>query len=172
MNLAVIGALVANIKPITWFFSDPLSVRKLKVAIHEWEGTPWAYFKSEKQKGADCVGLILGVFRDCGLYLEQPPRYKAAWVVDDPYSDPIRKYLRRFPTLWYQIHESVELLPGDLVLYHYQEVPFAHVALYCGNDTAFHSTAYQNISGARITPLDIGSDYRRTRYAYRAAKEF
>lgn len=50
-------------------------------AARQWLGTPYVHQASVKGCGADCLGLIRGVWRDIhGTEPEQPPAYTADWA--------------------------------------------------------------------------------------------
>lgn len=46
-----------------------------------WLGTPYHHQAAEKAVGADCLGLVRGVYRDLyGLDAEAPPAYSRDWA--------------------------------------------------------------------------------------------
>lgn len=46
-----------------------------------WVGTPYLHRASVRGSGADCLGLLLGVWRDvCSELPETPPPYTADWM--------------------------------------------------------------------------------------------
>lgn len=51
-------------------------------AAREWLGTPYVHQASTKGCGADCLGLIRGVWRELhhGMEPEAPPAYTADWA--------------------------------------------------------------------------------------------
>ena len=50
-------------------------------AARGWLGTPYVHQASTKGSGADCLGLIRGVWREIhGAEPEEPPAYTADWA--------------------------------------------------------------------------------------------
>ena len=50
-------------------------------AARGWLGTPYHHQASERGVGADCIGLVRGVWRDIyGVDAEQPPAYSRDWA--------------------------------------------------------------------------------------------
>jgi NlpC/P60 family putative phage cell wall peptidase len=56
------------------------SVEEVVAAARRWIGTPYHHQASVRGVGADCLGLIRGVWRDLyGADAEQPPGYSRDW---------------------------------------------------------------------------------------------
>ncbi len=78
-----------------------------------WIGTPYLHQASVQGAGADCLGLIRGVWRAvCGAEPERPPAYSMDW--SEPQGDErlwaaARRHLREVPL--------GALLPGDVLLF-------------------------------------------------------
>ncbi|MEM9494838.1 MAG: NlpC/P60 family protein [Pseudomonadota bacterium] len=61
-------------------FSSTLSRLQIIEAAREWIGTPYVHQASAKGAGADCLGLIRGVWRELyGREPEAPPPYTPDW---------------------------------------------------------------------------------------------
>lgn len=57
-----------------------IGARAVRIA-REWLGTPYRHQASCKGQGADCLGLIRGVWRELyGAEPEAPPPYSADWL--------------------------------------------------------------------------------------------
>jgi len=55
--------------------------RRVLVAARGWLGTPYRHQASVKGEGADCLGLVRGVWREVvGEEPEAPPAYRADWA--------------------------------------------------------------------------------------------
>jgi NlpC/P60 family putative phage cell wall peptidase len=51
------------------------------IVARSWLGTPYRHQASVKGVGADCLGLVRGVWRDVvGGEMEAPPAYSADWA--------------------------------------------------------------------------------------------
>ena len=58
---------------------DPVAAR-IVAAARGWLGTPYLHQASAKGAGADCLGLVRGVWREvCGAEPETPPAYTPDW---------------------------------------------------------------------------------------------
>ena len=86
-----------------------------------WIGTPYRHQASAKGAGADCLGLIRGVWRE--LYGEEPaevPAYTADW--SEPHGEEAllaasEQYLRR--------QASAHWVPGTVLLFRMRETGLA-----------------------------------------------
>ncbi|MBY0225420.1 MAG: C40 family peptidase [Hyphomicrobium sp.] len=91
---------------------DPLGQRVV-TAAREWIGTPYHHQASVKGVGADCLGLVRGVFRDVmGLEPETPPAYSRDWGEADGCEtllDAAGRHLSSMPL--------TELAPGDVIVF-------------------------------------------------------
>ncbi len=53
----------------------------ITAAARGWLGTPYHHQASERGVGADCIGLVRGVWREIyGVEAEQPPAYSRDWA--------------------------------------------------------------------------------------------
>ena len=58
--------------------------RASSTAARDWIGTPYHHQASVNGVGADCLGLVRGVWRDLmGLEPEAPPAYSRDWAEAD-----------------------------------------------------------------------------------------
>ncbi|MFC3118292.1 NlpC/P60 family protein [Jhaorihella thermophila] len=78
-----------------------------------WIGTPYRHQASCRGAGADCLGLVRGVWRAvCGAEPERPPAYSMDW--SEPQGEErlwaaARRHLRELP--------NGEAAPGDVLLF-------------------------------------------------------
>lgn len=85
-------------------------------AAKTWIGTPYHHQASLKQVGCDCIGLVIGVYRD--LYKSDPPKFKLPpytpfWAEElkrSPMVEIARQYLIELPNL-------SEAVAGDILMY-------------------------------------------------------
>ncbi len=59
----------------------PPTRQEIVATTRKWLGTPYHHQASQRGVGADCIGLVRGVWRDIyGLDAEQPPAYSRDWA--------------------------------------------------------------------------------------------
>jgi len=112
--------------------SADLRERALSEA-RSWIGTPYRAQASCKGAGADCLGLVRGVWRVvCGAEPEPPPPYTPDWAERaragckgaDPLLDAARRHLQPLPK---GVGEA-----GDVVLFRYApDRPAKHCGILC-----------------------------------------
>ncbi len=130
-----------------------------------WLGTPYRHQASCKGAGADCLGLVRGVWRELyGDEPETPPAYTADWAealdADGSVSETMAEAARR---------HLVEIAPGeagegDVVLFRMRpRGPAKHVGLLSGGDRMIHAW-----SGRAVVETSLGRWWRaRMAYAFR-----
>ncbi len=84
----------------------------LKIA-HEWEGVPWARVGTEKARGVNCLGLLVGIAKECGFLERLMEEETGANFVAPPVKG---HFLGRARACLDTIHMK-DALPGDLILY-------------------------------------------------------
>lgn len=107
--------------------ADPYSGRSDVVdAARAWLGTPYRHQASCRGVGADCLGLIRGVWRDVvGTEPEQPPAYTPDWA--EATGD--ERLLRAAHRLLTRVRED-DAAPGDILLFRMiDRGPAKHVAV-------------------------------------------
>lgn len=136
-------------------------------AARSWIGTPYRHRSATRGAGADCLGLVRGVWRD--LYGSEPyevPAYSA-----DPRRDGDPYALERAARAWLVFHEGAPR-PGDVILFALRrnhpprhcailldETRFVHAQERLGVVTAPLSPAWQKrFAGAFAFPLSPISD--------------
>ncbi|MES2906363.1 MAG: NlpC/P60 family protein [Pseudomonadota bacterium] len=118
-----------------------------------WIGTPYRHQASLKTVGADCLGLIRGVWRE--LYENEPqivPAYTRDWAevtVQDTLLEAAQQHL--VPV------ERSEIQTGDVLLFRYRaNLPCKHAAIAVSEMRMIH--AYD---GAAVAETSIGPWWRR-----------
>lgn len=122
-----------------------------------WIGTPYVHGASARGAGADCLGLIRGVWRAlCGAEPEVPPPYAASWSVAD-----------RDETLWRRLarhlveRASADAAPGDVLLLRMRDGAAArHLGVLADGD-AGAPTLIHAYSGRGVVESSLGSAWRR-----------
>lgn len=104
-----------------------------------WLGTPYLHQASEKGQGADCLGLIRGVWRGvCGAEPESPPAYGPDWNERRALQEPLLSAARR-----HFIERDVGAArAGDVLIFRVVRAgPAKHCGIHAGGDAFIH--AYQ-----------------------------
>ena len=128
---AFISALVAPAA----FAASPASEAALRLV-----GTPYVRGGESPERGFDCSGLVVYVYRNA-LGIELPRR-----VAD---LKGVGKAVR-----------LLELAPGDLVFYNTRRRPYSHVGIYVGGGRFVHAPR----PGARVRVESIDKRYWRARF--------
>lgn len=131
-------------------------------AARGWLGTPYQHQASVKHVGADCLGLIRGVWRE--IYGQEPcimPNYTPDWAE----AQGVETLMLAAQSLLTPIAlEDIE--PSDLLLFRWKE---DNPAKHCGILTAPNSFIHAH-DGAFVTEVAFASWWqRRIAYAFRFA---
>ena len=121
-------------------------------AARSWIGTPYRHQASLRGVGADCLGLVLGVWRDLGGPSPAIEPYAAGWSVADRHETLWRK-----ASEWLDVREAAEA--GDIVLLRMMRGgPAKHLAILAdpAGPTIIH--AY---SGREVTESPFTQSWRR-----------
>ncbi|MEO0329209.1 MAG: NlpC/P60 family protein [Pseudomonadota bacterium] len=106
------------------------------VEARQWLGTPYRHQCSVKLMGADCLGLIRGVWR--ALYGNEPeetPNYSADWGEVGS-----RETMLEAANVWFDPVSFDAVLPGDLLIFRWQNMSIAkHAGILSGDDTFIHA---------------------------------
>lgn len=128
----------------------PSATRAMIIAAAEdWLGTPYRHQASLKGVGADCLGLVRGVWRE--LYGSEPepmPAYTPDWA-EARGAEMLAEAARR--------HMSAvavaEARPGDLLLFRWRErMPAKHAALLVAESRFIHAHDGAAVASAALTP--------------------
>ncbi|SFI24469.1 NlpC/P60 family protein [Albimonas pacifica] len=126
-------------------------------AARDWLGTPYRHQASAKGAGADCLGLVRGVWREVlGSEPETPPPYSPDWMEasrEERLFDACRRLLVELPT--------AEAGPGDVLLFRMRaQGPAKHLGILVetGGDEPRMIHAY---SGRGVVGSSLGPSWRR-----------
>lgn len=125
-----------------------LDRNKVIQEAEEWLGLPWQHQASLKGVAADCIGLVAGIYRECGGTVEFTADYPATWHL-------FNSYERLYVTAKNQGFEDVareDILPGDILLFRFGKMPANHCGLYLGNGWFIHS--YSSVGKVVKTRFD------------------
>ncbi len=118
-----------------------------------WIGTPYRHRASVKGAGADCLGLVRGVWRHCcGREPEPPPPYSPFWAEvggRETLLEAARRHL---------VEKAIcDALPGDVLLFRWKRnTPAKHAAILVGAERIIH--AYE---GVCVTESPLAPAWRR-----------
>lgn len=124
-----------------------MSVRAAALAeARRWIGTPYRHQASVCGAGADCLGLVRGVWRALnGDEPEALPPYPARWDADG--EDLLTQAAERWLT------PVAEAQPGDVILFRLKPgLPARHCGILSGPDTLIHAYWGRAVSETALTP--------------------
>ncbi|MBI1391787.1 MAG: peptidase P60 [Alphaproteobacteria bacterium] len=123
---------VAVNRPLT---ADPAAVVAL---ARGWLGTPYRHQASAKGAGADCLGLVRGVWRELyGAEPEAPPPYGPDWNERFAASEPLLSAARR-----HLAHRDGAPRPGDVLMFRIvRGGPVRHCGIMTDQDRFAHAYA-------------------------------
>jgi len=112
---------------------------RIVAAARSWLGTPYLHQASATGRGADCLGLLRGVWRDLyGAEPEAAPPYTPDWNERRPGEAPLLSAARRhlIPT------SKDEIRPGQALFFRIvREGPVKHCGIVSGEDRFIHAYA-------------------------------
>lgn len=134
--------------------AEARAARVVSIA-REWIGTPYRHQASRKGAGADCLGLIRGVWRELyGVEPAAPPPYGRDWceVSRD-------EALWRAAARW--LAPATGETAGDVLLFRMApEAPAKHLAILAEPDPAA-PTIIHAYSGRRVVESPFSGSWRR-----------
>ena len=115
----------------------------------KWLGTPYQHQASVIGVGADCLGLLRGMWRTLiGSEPEKTPPYTPDWAEargSDDLMEAARKWLREIPV--------GEAGVGDVLLFRMGlGAPAKHVAIVSGEDRIIHAYWVRSVCETRLAP--------------------
>lgn len=121
---------------------------QVRVEALTWIGTPFQHAQSCKGHGADCVGLVYGVFKALGCVPADfhPEPYSQQWHMHKN-EELLLKQAEAFgcTPVW-----DGEMHVGDLLFFQYGRV-CSHIGIYLGDDEMIH--AFYQLQVAVKQPL-------------------
>ncbi len=118
-------------------------------AAFGWLGTPYRHQASLKGVGADCLGLVRGVWREVyGAEPETMPAYTPDWA-----EAAGRETLQAAAARHMASVDPASVLPGDLLLFRWQEnLPAKHAAILVEPGRFLHAHDGAAVAAASLTP--------------------
>jgi NlpC/P60 family putative phage cell wall peptidase len=118
-----------------------------------WLGTPYHHQASLKGVGADCLGLVRGVYRALyGADAEQPPAYSPDWAEATGRETMLEAAGRHLVPV-----EPAAMRPGDVVVFRLRAGAVAkHAAIISGPAQMIHA-----IEGAPVSEVHLSPWWRR-----------
>ncbi len=118
-------------------------------SARSWIGTPYHHQASVKAVGADCLGLIRGVFREVmGHEPEATPAYARDWGETDGREtllDAASRHLVAVPLS--------EIAPGDVIVFRLRTTTIAkHAAIMASDATMIHAMEGAHAAEVAFTP--------------------
>lgn len=118
-------------------------------AVRQWIGTPYRHQASVRTVGADCLGLVRGVWREViGPEPERPPGYTPDWAEalgQDTLLDAARRHMREIAV--------GEADAGDVLLFRMAlGAPAKHAAIMSGADRIIHAYWGRAVCETRLVP--------------------
>ena len=106
---------------------------EIVAAARGWIGTPYIHQASLKGSGADCLGLVRGIWREIiGPEPESPPAYSPDWAERKGEETLLAAALRHLVPI-----EVDEAGPGDVLLYRMRaNAPAKHAAILASGTAA------------------------------------
>ncbi|MEQ1887559.1 MAG: NlpC/P60 family protein [Alphaproteobacteria bacterium] len=133
--------------------------KRIIEAARAWVGTPYQHQASCRGAGADCLGLIRGVWRDLyGAEPEQAPPYAMDWAEADT-GELMRDAARR-----HLLETGVaDAAPGDVLMFRIiRSGPARHAGILSAPGQIIHAC-----SGHAVREEALGPWARRRAYAFR-----
>jgi NlpC/P60 family putative phage cell wall peptidase len=123
--------------------------RRAVIVAHamEWIGTPYRHQASAIGQGADCLGLVRGVWRHLyGEEPEAPPPYTPDWT--ERGGEPLRGAAER----WLEPKDARRLLPGDVLLFRMvRDGPAKHCGVHLGEDRFVHAYSGRAVTASWLS---------------------
>ena len=126
-----------------------MSVKVVELA-RGWIGTPYEHQASCKAAGADCLGLLRGVWRELhGVEPERPEPYTPDWAETDGVE-------RLLPAARRHMFEVTEARLGDVYLFRVGRGVVKHIAivsdLTAGSEKIIHAYSGRGVVESPLTP--------------------
>lgn len=126
-----------------------ISRAEIIAEARSWVGTPYHHQASRKGAGADCLGLVRGVWRAClGTEPEAPPAYSADWHAEG--SELLYEALARHMCMT----SPADAAPGDVLIFRmHSRAPARHAAILVAPERIVHAYWSRAIVESRLGPF-------------------
>lgn len=112
-----------------------------------WLGTPYHHQAALKGVGADCIGLVRGVYKE--LYGHDPsgtPRYSESWGEVNPDELLLKGARDYLEEVWYSNYKL-----GDVLIFRVKNAASAkHCSIVSGHDTMIHAVSTKAVIETNI----------------------
>ena len=124
----------------------PIDERVVRAA-RGWLGTPYRHQGSRRGVGADCLGLLRGVWREViGPEPDPVPPYTRDWAEIDPRDPLLRAAARHFPP-------TGAIVPGAVLVFRWSPGASAkHCGIAVGSDRMVHAYAGAGVVESALPP--------------------
>ena len=133
--------------------THPITRDAIVLAARTWIGTPYHHQASCKGIGADCLGLVRGVWRDVyGSDAEVPPAYSRDWAEASGLETMLAGAARHLTA-----KDTPVIEPGDVIVFRLRPATVAkHTAIAATTDTFVHA-----MEGAASCEVALTAWWRR-----------
>lgn len=133
--------------------SLPSRRAEIVAAARRWLGTPYHHQASERGIGADCLGLVRGVWRDVyGVNAETPPAYTRDWAEASGEETLLAAAARHLVAI-----DTGAIREGDVIVFRLRAGLIAkHAAILTGPHTFVHA-----MEGGPASEVALASWWRR-----------
>lgn len=130
---------------------------RIVAAARGWLGTPYLHQASARGAGADCLGLVRGVWREvCGPEPETPPPYTPDWSEASAEERLWRAAARHMTEI-----APDQARPGDVLLFRIRRGgPAKHMAI-LSEDRGGEPRMIHAYSGRGVVENSLGPSWRR-----------
>lgn len=127
-----------------------LTRAEIVAVTRAWIGTPYHHQASLKRVGADCLGLVRGVWRELyGRDAETPPAYSADWAQASKRETLLaaaRRHLKPVAVL-------DEMQPGDVLVFRFRaDLPAKHTGILVSPSAMVHAAEGGPAAEVPLTP--------------------
>jgi NlpC/P60 family putative phage cell wall peptidase len=126
---------------------------EIVAAARAWIGTPYHHQASVRGVGADCLGLVRGIWRDLyGDDAEVPPAYSKDWAEANNREAMLEAASRHLKAI-----SATAIAPGDVIVFRLRQGFVAkHAAILASASTMIHA-----MEGAPASEVVLSSWWRR-----------
>lgn len=131
-----------------YYFEPDKRKEMLQKELLAWVGTPYRHQCRIKQVGADCIGLVAGVFSEIGVPYNAKdfPKYPKDYHFHNSKEVLSVEIPKRVNVE--QITERTTFMDGDILLYKFGKIS-SHAGVYC-NGYVFQSVSRHSVAKIRV----------------------